>query len=217
MVEVLRTQDILPLASPSFDFDPDDWLARDADIERPVYLVVYPATSNSGTSADHPHTHTSAPAPARWSIAWPMSTGAASGAAWRHVQLEPYYDPLEASLDAQYAYFGAITKSAGPEIAAARGFALGTTRLAHRRAIERLARETPVPLAGAEEEKEEEQREEGTCQWGPHDWVRDLLARMAAAGIVARSVCEEVVAKAARGECLCSAVLDASHAVAIPA
>ena len=41
MVEVLRTQDILGLSSTGYA-DPDDWLARDSDVECPIYLVVYP-------------------------------------------------------------------------------------------------------------------------------------------------------------------------------
>lgn len=174
MVEVLRTQDILGLSSTGYA-DPDDWLARDSDVECPIYLVVYPGPSHT----DHAHE--------RWSVAWPVSSAARGTAAWRHVQLEAYDDPLASEFSAQYAYFGAITKSVGPEIAAARGFALGPTRLVHRREVERLARETPVCA-----------EEEGwTCQ----DWVRDLLARMAAAGVVSTRACEDAVAKASGGEC----------------
>ena len=169
MVEVLRTQDIPALSSTPY-LDPDDWLARDADVERPIYLVVSPDPNGAGH------------AQSRWGLAWPLA-----GGAWRHVQLEAAYDPL-AEFDAPYAYFGAITKSAGPEIAAARGFALGTTRLAQRRAIERLARETPVGAAG----------EDGrSCH---RNWIRALLARIATEGIVASRTCEEAVAKACRGE-----------------
>ncbi|KAH9930516.1 uncharacterized protein BXZ73DRAFT_101886 [Epithele typhae] len=159
---------------------PDDWLARDSDVEQPLYLVVYPAPATS--SATHYHA-----ADARWSLAWPVAaftpSASAPPAAWRHIQLEAAYDPL--------------APDAGPEIAAAKGFALGMTRIATRRALERVARDTPVRAPGEDEaQQQQDQGQEWSCQ----EWVREVLARAVGAGLLARGVCEEAVERACRVE-----------------
>ena len=170
MVEVLRTHDFLPLASPSFDFDPDDWLACDYDVDCPVYLFVHPAYGRT---------------PSRWSLAWPVGAGnvrTRKMTAWRHVQLESLADPLASEVEMHYGYFGAITKTAGPEVVAARRYELGMTNLAQRREIERLAKMTPVL----------EEVEGWSCQ----DWVEDLLQRMVATGLVSGVMCHDAIAQA---------------------
>ncbi|KAI0719759.1 hypothetical protein C8T65DRAFT_562059, partial [Cerioporus squamosus] len=165
MVEVLRAHDLLALSTSSTD--PDDWLAHDYDVDSPVYLLVYPAHAR---------------VPCRWGIAWPVGQGtstrpspALTSAAWRHVQLESLADPLGAEVEMHYGYYGALTKTAGPEFATARWFELGTMDLARRREIESLARMTPVL-----------DEEDG---WGCQDWVKDLLERMVAAGVVSAAAC----------------------------
>ena len=83
-----------------------------------------------------------------------------------------------------YGYFGALTKTAGPELVAASRYRLGVTSLEHRREIERLARLVPVL-----------DEEEG---WTSEDWVKDLLDRMVAAGVVPAVACHEAVLQAER-------------------
>ncbi|RDX52453.1 hypothetical protein OH76DRAFT_1400238 [Lentinus brumalis] len=167
MVEVLRAHDLPNLSSSSTD--PDDWLAHDYDVDSPVYLLVYPAHQR---------------VVCRWGIAWPVGGEATSTstAAWRHVQLESLADPLGGEVEMHYGYYGALTKTAGPEFATARWIALGTMNLAHRREIESLAKTTPV-----------REDEDG---WGCEDWVKDLLERMIAAGVVSATTCHDAVSRA---------------------
>ena len=171
MVEVMRAHDLLALSSMS-STDPDDWLARDYDVECPVYLFVHPAHGRT---------------PSRWSLAWPVGAGnvrTRKMTAWRHVQLESLADPLASEVEMHYGYFGALTKTAGPELVAASRYRLGVTSLEHRREIERLARLVPVL-----------DEEEG---WTSEDWVKDLLDRMVAAGVVPAAACREAVLQAER-------------------
>lgn len=177
MVEVMRANDILAVSSMSSS-DPDDWLARDFDVECPVYLLVHPASFTSSTASR---------SRCRWSVAWPVGAGSVNErklTAWRHIQLEACADTFSAEGEMHYGYFGAITKSAGPEVVAASRYELGKTNLANRREIERLARETPVLDA--------EENDGWSCQ----DWVKDLIERMVAAGIVSAAICNGAVSRA---------------------
>ena len=170
MVEVLRAHDLLALSTSLTD--PDDWLAHDYDVDSPIYLIVYPAHARI---------------PARWGLAWPVGQHpprSSSTSTWRHVQLEGLADPLGAEVEMHYGYFGALTKTAGPELVAASRYRLGVTSLEHRREIERLARLVPVL-----------DEEEG---WTSEDWVKDLLDRMVAAGVVPAAACHEAVLQAER-------------------
>ncbi|RPD75937.1 hypothetical protein L226DRAFT_392867 [Lentinus tigrinus ALCF2SS1-7] len=176
MVEVLRAPDLLALSTSSAD--PDDWLAHDYDVDAPVYLLVYPAAGHGQTGGHH--------LPARWAIAWPVGQHGVlterNMTGWRHVQLEGLADPLGAEVEMHYGYFGALTKTAGPELVTARRVKLGVTNLAHRREIERLARMVPV-----------REEDEG---WSCQDWVKDLLERMVAAEIVSAAACHEAISQA---------------------
>ncbi|KAI0747122.1 hypothetical protein C8Q80DRAFT_1104953 [Daedaleopsis nitida] len=181
MVEVMRAHDLLALSSPSTP-DPDDWLAHDDDVECSIYLFVHPA-----------HDRT----PTRWSVAWPvgiLSLASPGMTAWRHVQLESLGDDLGAEDETHYGYFGAITKSAGPDDGAARRYELGRTNLAHRRDIERLARTVPVLV-----------EIEG---WSCQDWVKELLEKMVAADVVSASACNHAMSQAQNGGTCYSSLID---------
>ncbi|KAJ8473789.1 hypothetical protein ONZ51_g7663 [Trametes cubensis] len=101
-VEILGAKDQLSLALAGSTND--DWLARDHDVDAPVYLFVYP----SHTSTD-PHR-------SRWSIAWPVGgLTEASMTAWRHIHADAYDNEAGLETDPpRYVYGGAITKTAGP-------------------------------------------------------------------------------------------------------
>ncbi|KAI8986623.1 hypothetical protein BD414DRAFT_486593 [Trametes punicea] len=160
-VEVLGVQDqfSLPLTSTT-----DDWLARDYDVDAPVYLFVYP----SHTSID-PHR-------SRWSIAWPVGGRTeAEMVAWRHIHADAYENETGLETDPpRYVYGGAITKTAGPGTMMAKRYLLATMSLAMRRKVEEIAAATPVVSV------------EG---WEPSDedgqtWIRNLLDRMVACAMI---------------------------------
>ncbi|KAI0674617.1 hypothetical protein C8Q78DRAFT_1015785 [Trametes maxima] len=173
MVKVLIAQDHLTLSLPGTS---DDWLARDYDVDAPVYLFVYP----SHTSTD-PHR-------SRWSITWPVGGHVETQmVAWRHVHADVYENESGLETDPpRYVYGGAITKTAGPGTVLAKRFLLGVMSLAMRKRIEELAAETPlVPVA----------------EWQPTDtdaqgWIRGLLERMVASAVISGATRERVIQQA---------------------
>ncbi|KAI0777388.1 hypothetical protein BD413DRAFT_466871 [Trametes elegans] len=181
MVEVLRFQDHnQPTGLPPLTDTFDDWLARDHDVPAPVFLFVYP----SHASTD-PHR-------ARWSVAWPVGgLTPAQMLAWRHVHADAYENEAGLETDPpRFVFAGAVTKTAGPGTVRAKRFLLGHLCLADRRKIESLAGETPVmPL--------DEARPDDLDGQG---WIRDLLDRMVAAGIVSSEAREHAVQQASTGE-----------------
>ena len=126
MLEVARTLDVsLPLTTSS----PDDWLARDHDVDSHVYLILHrPLSSN---------------APYHWGLTWAVGGVAPNeAAAWRTVQLETLADPLGTELEPHYVYLGAITRTVAPGTLSARLFDLGVLSLAQRRVVEQVAQTT---------------------------------------------------------------------------
>ncbi|KAI0634764.1 hypothetical protein C8Q77DRAFT_1156158 [Trametes polyzona] len=165
MVEVLRVQDHTTFP-PTLPGTTDDWLARDHDVDAPVFLFVYP----SHASTD--------PRRARWSIAWPVGGRTlAQMTAWRHVHADAYENEAGLETDPpRYVYAGAITKTAGPGTVRAKRFLLATLGLRMRRKIEELAAETPLAVADGEEGDADGQ-----------GWIRELLRRMVVSGVISET------------------------------
>ncbi|KAI0371358.1 hypothetical protein BV20DRAFT_200706 [Pilatotrama ljubarskyi] len=174
MVEVLRAQDQFHL--PKLTTTTDDWLARDHDIEVPVYLFVYP----SHTTVDPHH--------ARWSISWPVGGRSASEmVAWRHVHADAYDNEAGLETDPpRYVYGGAITKTAGPGTVLAKRFLLAVMSLAMRKRIEELAAETPLALM------EESYPSDADGQ----AWIVNLLDRMVASELISSAARDHIIQQA---------------------
>ncbi|KAI0360374.1 hypothetical protein OH77DRAFT_1418275 [Trametes cingulata] len=173
MVEVLRAQDQfhLPLTSTT-----DDWLARDYDVDVPVYLFVYP----SHTTVDPHH--------ARWSIAWPVGGRTESEmVAWRHVHADAYDNEAGLETDPpRYVYGGAITKTAGPGTVLAKRFPLAVLNLAMRKRIEELAAETPLaPMVDLYPSDADGQA-----------WIVNLLDKMVASKVISGATRDQVIQQA---------------------
>ncbi|KAH9887275.1 hypothetical protein C8Q73DRAFT_657105 [Cubamyces lactineus] len=159
----------------------DDWLARDYDVEAPVYLFVYP----SHTSTD--------PRRSRWSITWPVGgLTKATMTAWRHIHADAYDNEAGLETDPpRYVYGGAITKTAGPGTLLAKRFLLATMSLPMRRKIEELAAETPVTLV--EGAYPEDDLEDG------QGWIKELLDRMVAFGAISSQARNHAIQQADAG------------------
>ncbi|PIL27792.1 hypothetical protein GSI_10945 [Ganoderma sinense ZZ0214-1] len=174
MLEVVHAQDIpspLTTGTSADTSSPDDWLARDHDVERPVYLILH-------------RPHGAVHEPYRWGLTWTVG-GVASNEvpAWRFVQLETLGDPFDDAEEQRYAYFGALTKTVPPGTLAARLFELGTLSLAKRQVLEELAKTVPV-FVDAETDVSD-----------PREWVKELLRRLVAAGVLPKGRCDDVLSK----------------------
>ncbi|KAI0336643.1 hypothetical protein GY45DRAFT_1315231 [Cubamyces sp. BRFM 1775] len=171
-IEVLGAKDQLSLALAGSTND--DWLARDYDVDAPVYLFVYP----SHASTD-PHR-------SRWSIAWPVGgLTEASMTAWRHIHADAYDNEAGLETDPpRYVYGGAITKTAGPGTLMAKRFMLATMSLPMRRRIEELAAETPLTSIASYPEDDSEDGQ---------GWIKELLNRMVASGVISSATRDHVI------------------------
>ncbi|KAI8986624.1 hypothetical protein BD414DRAFT_486595 [Trametes punicea] len=106
----------------------DDWLARDLDVETPVYLVVQ-SSPGSSPSRD---------ARSTWSIAWPVGDVPGSHMpAWRYISLINSPANL-ADGSTEYKYRGPLTKTECPGPTSMK-YILAKTSLATREKIQQLA------------------------------------------------------------------------------
>ena len=176
MLEVVHAQDIpSPLTSSTGISSPDDWLARDHDVDRPVYLILH-----------RPH---DSHEPYRWGLTWTVGGVAPNEVpAWRFVQLETLGDPFDAAEEQRYAYFGALTKTVAPGALAARLFDLGTLSLAKRQVLEEVAKTVAVPVDAETDVSD------------PREWVKELLRQLVSAGVLSKNRCDDVLSKVWNGE-----------------
>ncbi|KAM5541731.1 hypothetical protein V8D89_004460 [Ganoderma adspersum] len=169
MLEVVHAQDIPnPLTTTS---SPDDWLARDRDVDRPVYLILH-----------HPRAFSDEKF--RWGITWTVGGFARNEVpAWRFIQLETLGDPFDAGEEQRYAYFGAITKTVAPGTVSARLYDLGTLSLAKRQMLEEVATTVAIPVDAETDVSD------------PREWMKELLRLLVAAGVLSMNLCDDVLSK----------------------
>ncbi|KAI1788095.1 hypothetical protein LXA43DRAFT_669501 [Ganoderma leucocontextum] len=169
MLEVVHPQDI---PSPLTSSSPDDWLARDHDVDRPVYLVLHRPHASSDSEKY------------RWGITWTVGGFAQNEVpAWRFIQLETLGDPFETGGEQRYAYFGPITKTVAPGTMSARLYDLGTLSLAKRQVVEEVAQTVAIPVDAETDVSD------------PREWVKELLRRLVAAGVLLKNNCDVVLSK----------------------
>ncbi|KAI0371357.1 hypothetical protein BV20DRAFT_965558 [Pilatotrama ljubarskyi] len=153
----------------------DDWLARDHDIETPVYLVIEIPPASTGVQAT------------RWSIGWRVG-GLTEGdmKAWRQLAIEASAHLVDMDEPSQYAYRGPLTKTLCPAAVAAKWCMVTNTTLAVRKRIEELAKTTDIATSGEAE----------TLEQASQKWTQRLLEEMAAFNLIAAERREQVVAQA---------------------
>lgn len=167
MLEVVHAQDI---PSPLTTSSPDDWLARDHDVDRSIYLILHQP------HASHEHS--------RWGLTWPVGGVVRNEVpAWRFVQLETLGDPYDTEGERRYAYFGAITKTVAPGSLPVRLYDLGTLSLTKRQVLEEVAKTVAVPVDAETDVSD------------PREWVKELLRRLVSAGVLAKNRCDDVLSK----------------------
>ena len=182
-----------------------DWQHPDRDAPRTLHLLVYPPSSPRST-----HGRAQSWRDLHWALAWQPAPSPSpdepapadpanahdaidAAAAWRHVQLDTYDVATDPAPQPRYVYWGARTTSPeGPSPASEAGggvkrLALATLAREQRRRVEELAWETPVLWPNG--------------RWNCQDWLRALLARMVAEGLVAQENVDGVLTQAETGEC----------------
>ena len=153
----------------------DDWLARDYDVDTPVYVLAQPLSAYLPGPSGRTF----------WSICWPVGGQTeAEMTAWRHLRLEPASQLVDVDGRCmRYAYRGPITKTFDPEMRAAKRYSLGAMPLASRKNIERLAASIRVVVPNASGDKN-----------ASRVWTQELLMRivLSCSGGMTRSALDRV-------------------------
>lgn len=174
MLEVMPDQGRLGLiGTPQQPVDSLRIMAPDSDSKTHVYLLVF-----ASPDADPRDWH--------WSISWQVGLSGSDLKAWRHVHIQVHNVVLATVAEARYIFWGAMTKAEGALTAGARKFSLGKMSLGMRQEIERMALGVPVM-----------RMDRGARRaWNCQDWVKDLVGRIIAAGLVSQRTWEAAVADA---------------------
>ncbi|KAI0654906.1 hypothetical protein C8Q70DRAFT_465522 [Cubamyces menziesii] len=144
-----------------------DWIAKDPDIDLPVYIIV--SGPRDGSSHDLRGLH--------WRLSWQVARDK-----WRYVHIVEHWRDHQRAPNPRYVYWGALTQSSGHSTSKLTKVLVGVMSLATRKSIEQLALEVPVMWP------------DGT--WNCQNWILDLLTRMHRAGIISQRRWEEVVGAA---------------------
>ncbi|KAI0646609.1 hypothetical protein C8Q79DRAFT_963533 [Trametes meyenii] len=156
MVELTltRRQATVPLHTP------DEWLARDHDVETSVFLLAEPSLACSS----------------RWSLVWRVGGATESEmTAWRSISANPCSQLVDLGEPRQYVYHGPMTKTAIDQ--GRRYTLLANTSLAERKSIEHLAKKVDVTTAVSGE----------SSPFAIHNseaWIKSLLNSMVTSNMI---------------------------------
>ena len=103
-----------------------DWIAKDPDIDLPVYIIV--SGPRDGSSHDLRGLH--------WRLSWQVARDK-----WRYVHIVEHWRDHQRAPNPRYVYWGALTQSSGHSTSKSTKVLVGVMSLATRKNIEQLRRD----------------------------------------------------------------------------